>query len=267
MLQDPMTHRKWIFFTLFGVALTLIAILTLYIFDRVIWHHVPFRFSDIAGDSLFGDYYSGKLDGGVILLEGFGSDQITLWRVARGFAQLGYHIFTFDFSGHGRSPGTQGCWPFVHPTNRDRSGIWKAFDLTTLMLIITAVYARTGWFHVFPLNTRLLWLVFFSLPTALGFWIGIYEIGMIAQIAPDKLAPQAGALLIGILPFFLYTAFWAGIDSLSGVISRLQGLLILALALIFGYLLRQANRFNWINAICQAVLLYWLILPQGVLFG
>jgi hypothetical protein len=90
---------------------------------------------------------------------------------------------------------------------------------------------------------------------------------MIAQIAPDKLAPQAGALLICILPFFLYTAFWASIGSLSGVIGGLQGLLTLALALIFGYLLRQVNRFNWINAICQAVLLYWLILPQGVSFG
>jgi hypothetical protein len=134
-------------------------------------------------------------------------------------------------------------------------------------LVITAGYARTGWFYVYPLNFRLLWLALFALPTALGFWIGIHEIGMIAWIAPGKAAPQIGALLIGILPFFLYTVFLASIGSLSGVIAGVQGLLILGLVLTFGYLLRQITHAHWVTALCQAVLLYWLILPQGVLFG
>ena len=85
--------------------------------------------------------------------------------------------------------------------------------------------------------------------------------------APGKALPQLGALLIGILPFFLYMAFLASIGSLSGVIGGVQGLLILGLALTFGYLLRQLTRVYWLVALCQALLLYWLILPQGVLFG
>jgi len=65
----------------------------------------------------------------------------------------------------------------------------------------------------------------------------------------------------------LYTIFLASIGSLSGVIGGVQGLLILGLALTFGYLLRQITRRYWLVALCQALLLYWLILPQGVLFG
>jgi alpha-beta hydrolase superfamily lysophospholipase len=55
-----------------------------------------------------GYYYPGEIEAGVLLLEGFGSDQVNMRSAASEFAQAGYHIFTFDFSGHGRSPGTLG---------------------------------------------------------------------------------------------------------------------------------------------------------------
>ena len=53
--------------------------------------------------------------------------------------------------------------------------------------------------------------------------------------------------------------------------SRLSGLLtvvlaVLCLVLAFGGLLQAVGRHAWLTALCQAVLLYWLILPQGVLF-
>jgi hypothetical protein len=179
----------------------------------------------------------------------------------------GYGILMWFLYRFGRMPGTQGRLPFANTKYQDRSSIWPALGITILLLIITAVYARTGWFFVYPLNMRLLWLVLFSLPTALGFWIGIYEFGMIDQNAPGKTFPQIIALLIGILPFFLYTAFLASIGSLSGVINGLQGLLILGLTLCFGFLSRQITRRHWLTAFCQTLLLYWLILPQGVLFG
>ena len=58
----------------------------------------------------------------------------------------------------------------------------------------------------------------------------------------------------------------AAIGSISGMIGGLQGLLILWLVLAFGNLLQTVVRRPWITAFCMAVLLYWLILPQGVLF-
>jgi hypothetical protein len=179
----------------------------------------------------------------------------------------GYGILMVLLYRFGRLPGTDGRLPFAeaHPT--DRSGALIAAALTLLLLVVTAAYARTGWFFVFPANTRLLWLALFSLPTALGFWIAIHEIRMIDRSAPSRLVAQFAALLIGILPFFLYITLLAGLGSLSGVIGALQGLLILALVLAYGYLLRQFNRVHWLTAVCQALLLYWMILPQGVLFG
>jgi hypothetical protein len=58
----------------------------------------------------------------------------------------------------------------------------------------------------------------------------------------------------------------AAIGSLSGMIGGLQGLIILWGVLGFGNLVQAIGRRPWITAICMAVLLYWLILPQGVLF-
>ena len=65
-------------------------------------------FSDPAGDTLLGTYIPGTKKIGVILLEGFGSDQIGMRPAASVFMDAGADIFTFDFSGHGRSPGGLG---------------------------------------------------------------------------------------------------------------------------------------------------------------
>ena len=43
---------------------------------------------------------------GVIPLEVFGSDQLTMTSLASEFARSGWYVFTIDFSGHRRSPGT-----------------------------------------------------------------------------------------------------------------------------------------------------------------
>jgi len=178
----------------------------------------------------------------------------------------GYGILMLALYRTGRMPGTQGQLPFAERVSFTRQGTRRALIAFLLVWVGMAAYARSGWFYVFPLNARLVWLVLFSLPTALGFWIGIYEMRMIAKAAPGKVWPQAAAMLIGILPFFLYAAFLAGIGSLSGVVGSVQGLLIMGMVLLLGGLLRQRTKLHWFTAVCQAVLLYSLILPQGVLF-
>ena len=55
-------------------------------------------FSDPAGDTLLGTYIPGTKKIGVILLEGFGSDQIGMRPAASVFMDAGAHIFTFDFA-------------------------------------------------------------------------------------------------------------------------------------------------------------------------
>jgi len=175
----------------------------------------------------------------------------------------GYGILLLILYWRGKMPGVQGKLPFV---TEKRPFAWKRFlaalGIMAGMLALTAAYARTGWFYVFPLNVRLAWLIIFTPFTALGFWIGLRE----AQLLPPRRGPQAALMLIGLFPFFLYTFLMAALGSLSGMIGGWQGLLILWLVLTFGNLLQTVGRESWLTAVGMAILLYWLILPQGVLF-
>jgi hypothetical protein len=119
-------------------------------------------------------------------------------------------------------------------------------------------------------NQRLVWLVIFTPFTALGFWIGDRELHMLDAFRHEtgrrlKWASLSLAL-IGLTPFFLYTLFMGILGSHSGMLSGLHGLLILAIVLLMGRLLKHFIHQSWIISLLQAALLYALILPQGVLF-
>jgi len=63
---------------------------------------------DDTGDTLRGKYYPGTVDVGLMVLEGLGSDHVTMKNILTEFADFGFHLFTFDFSGHGKSDGSLG---------------------------------------------------------------------------------------------------------------------------------------------------------------
>lgn len=175
----------------------------------------------------------------------------------------GYGLLLLGLYWRGKMPGVQGKLPFTSGrTPLEGKHVLTALGITAGMLVLTAAYAWTGWFHVPPANLRMVWLVIFTPFTALGFWIGLHE----AQMLPPRRGLQAALTWIGLFPFFLYTILMAALGSLSGMIGGLQGLLILWLVLAFGNLLQAVTRRPWLTAVCMAVLLYWLILPQGVLF-
>ncbi len=178
----------------------------------------------------------------------------------------GYGILLYVLYWRGRMPGVTGRLPINAVKSRwDWKCILAAIGITLVALILTAAYASSGWFYVFPLNLRLVWLVVFTPFTALGFWIGLHEARML-KAAGGTSWSQAALTLIGLFPFFLYTILMAAIGSISGMLGGLQGLLILWLVLAFGGLVQAVGQRTWLTAFCQAVLLYWLILPQGVLF-
>lgn len=61
---------------------------------------------DAYGNKLFTKYYPGsKFDAGVMLFHGMGEDQNSLKLYTRYLNSAGFHVFTTDFSGHGRSSG------------------------------------------------------------------------------------------------------------------------------------------------------------------
>jgi pimeloyl-ACP methyl ester carboxylesterase len=179
----------------------------------------------------------------------------------------GYGLLMLILYHLGRMPGTAGRWPLVAPraeAARPRRG-WAAL-LFAGTLILVSLYARSGWFHAPPAGARLVWLLLFTPPTALGFWIGDQEAHILDRATGGARSPRWMHSLTGLVPFFLWALFQLAIGSLSGMVGSAQGLVVLALALLLGERLRQLDVPPWSAAVAQSVLLYWLILPQGALF-
>lgn len=102
--------RKELFLilSLIGLSLSIISLSLIYYEDKSLQEGIVIPFQDVNGDELVGSYYPGSINAGIILNIGFGSDQIALKGIASEFARLNFHVFTYDFSGHGRSPGKIG---------------------------------------------------------------------------------------------------------------------------------------------------------------
>jgi pimeloyl-ACP methyl ester carboxylesterase len=186
----------------------------------------------------------------------------------------GYGIVMWVLYRIGKVPGTEGKMPFKSTKMASlTSGIKTllGFLVWGLILLACIIFTRSGLFYVISPNQRLVWLIIFTPFTALGFWIGEKELHML-----DAFRHKSGRRLtwasftlaiVGLTPFFLYTLVMGFLGSLSGMLSGLHGLLILAIVLLIGRSLNYFIHQTWIVNLLQAALLYALILPQGVLFA
>jgi hypothetical protein len=113
-------------------------------------------------------------------------------------------------------------------------------------------------------------VVVFSPFTAIGFWVSAKESTMVKTFLASSTNNRRGIYfiltLIGLIPFFLYTLLMGILGSTSGMIGGLQGLLILFIVIQTGSILKRYIKKAWVIAALQSILLYLLILPQGVLF-
>ncbi len=88
-----------------GLVFLLIGILGLLSLDYPLLDRQSLTLISPEGTPLSATYYPGSVPNGVLLLEGFGSDQHMLRSLVRDLTASGLHVFTFDYSGHGASPG------------------------------------------------------------------------------------------------------------------------------------------------------------------
>lgn len=89
----------------FGLLLLLVGLIGLLVLDLPLRNHRSVTLISPDGESISATYYPGSVSKGVLLLEGFGSDQHMVRSLVRDLTASGLHVFTFDYSGHGYSPG------------------------------------------------------------------------------------------------------------------------------------------------------------------
>ncbi len=88
-----------------GLLMILLPLGLLYYQDNAFKEHITITFNDPSGVKLVGTYYPGTRNLGIILSHGYAGDQMTMKGIVREFLRLGFHVFTYDFEGHGRSSG------------------------------------------------------------------------------------------------------------------------------------------------------------------
>jgi hypothetical protein len=169
----------------------------------------------------------------------------------------------------GRMPATKGKWvPKWKQSAKELD--WKkvlfAFTCFIALLVFIIFFTRSGFFYVYPLNQRLIWLVLFTIFSIPGFYIGQLEISLLR-----KQTDQIGKFtilntLIILIPFFLQTIFFLALGSTSGFLGGINGLIILAIVFVSGDILQKIGKNALLTAYLQSFLLQLLVLPQGSLF-
>ena len=88
-----------------GLIFLFTGLLGLLALDCRLLIHQSLSLTSPEGTRLSAAYYPGFTSNGVLLLEGFGSDQHMMRSLVRDLTASGLHVFTFDYSGHGASSG------------------------------------------------------------------------------------------------------------------------------------------------------------------
>ena len=148
---------------------------------------------------------------------------------------------------------------------KDWKRVLAALGIAVGMLILTAAYARTGWFYVFPINVRLMWLVIFTPFTALGFWIGLHE-GQMVQADRFPVWGADGADAHRPVPVLPVHAPDGGHWVAFGDDRRFAGTAHPVAGAGFRQPAPGSGAPSVADGSLHGGLLYWLILPQGVLF-
>lgn len=97
--------KRSIVWVLIGVLLALGSLVVLTILDAPLSSGQSSTFASSTGDPIAVTYYPGKSPSGVLILSGFGSDQVMMKPIALEFVNAGVHVMTLDFPGQGLSAG------------------------------------------------------------------------------------------------------------------------------------------------------------------
>jgi predicted esterase len=127
-------------------------------------------------------------------------------------------------------------------------------------------FANTGWFYVFPMNHRIIWLLLFIPFSTIGFYVSQYEFSAVQKYNNLRSGHIFALNMIGLFPFILFSILFWVLGSLSGMIGGFQGLFILFIVVLIGNILNKIIDRPLIVALFQAFCLQLLVLPISALF-
>jgi hypothetical protein len=177
----------------------------------------------------------------------------------------GYGILSLVLYRMGRMPGIEGRADLrTSGITGDKNRFVLGLTINLILFLLLVGWIRSGWYWTPPRGARAIWLVIFSSLTALGFLASWIDRTIITNLPASR---RFWLNLSAYLPFFLYVAGMAFLQSWSGFLSALLGLVVLFLADFQGRMTLRLTGSVWLAAIFPAVLIWLWVMPQGVLFG
>jgi hypothetical protein len=181
----------------------------------------------------------------------------------------GYGILMLILYRYNKVPGSKGKLKlnFKWKSKASAKNLLISIGLIVVSTLIATLFANSGIFLVFALNTRFIWLILLSLLAMPGFFISQKELEYLKTSYPTAKKSQLGLTVIGFVPFIAVTIFFSFLGSLSGMIGSINGLIILAYVVLSGSLVKKLSNNIPLTVIFQSILIQLLVLPQGSLFA
>jgi hypothetical protein len=180
-----------------------------------------------------------------------------------------YGILMLLLYNSGKVPGTDGSLSINFSINRDdvnrNSLIAVAASLGFVLL--SALFFNSGINYVFPLNNKIIWLIVFTVLTIPGFLVGHKEAALLDRSGYSNKKTSIILWLIGLVPFFIVSIFFAVLGSISGMIGSIHGIIILIFVIVSGNFITKIGEKSIISTLYQSFLIQFLVLTQCALFG
>lgn len=132
------------------------------------------------------------------------------------------------------------------------------------LIIIGLILTISSLFEL--LNIRIVWLIIFTLLTIPGFFIGQKEANLLNNCQYSNRKNLIILWLIGLVPFFFISIFFAILGSISGMVGSIHGIIILVFIIISGNFISIISKQPIVAFIYQSFLIQLLVLTQGALF-
>jgi pimeloyl-ACP methyl ester carboxylesterase len=179
----------------------------------------------------------------------------------------GYGFLLLFLYMKGKMPAAKGILDFQFSTiQKNYKDLLLGLGLIVLLVALCTFFFNSGFYYLFALNGRFIWLILLTLLTIPGFYIGQIEGQILSKLRENTQFFKFINSMIGLIPFFLFTILFLLLGSISGMISGLHGLIILAFIIISGNLIKKIGKSILLTAFYQAFLIQYLILPQTALF-